>query len=123
MSYISDDWTDERLATWAKELRDDKKLLQAVADLLDSVFSKATVDCIMFGMDKPPTAEYQVVMRFLKKLSDPELPNFFNFTPSKKAIRICGGPGCTFGPTNLGGTGVQHGPTCPNVGVDPENWK
>ena len=30
--------------------------------------------------------------------------------PDPKAIRICAGPGCTFGPG-----GVKHGPSCPEA--------
>lgn len=33
----------------------------------------------------------------------------FNFTPDKKAIVVCPGPGCTFD-----GSGVKHGPECKN---------
>jgi hypothetical protein len=68
VSYISDDVTDDSLLTWAKTLRDDKKLLHAVADLLDSIFSKAAAEYIINGKVKPPHDEYVAVMRFLEKL-------------------------------------------------------
>jgi hypothetical protein len=68
VSYLSDDATDEQLLTWAKTLRDDKKLLYAVADLLDTIFSKAAADFVISGQEKPPVTEYGVVMRYLEKV-------------------------------------------------------
>jgi hypothetical protein len=68
VSYINEDVSDESLAVWAKTLRDDNKLLYAVADLLDSVISKAGAEFIMNGKLKPPFVEYQAVMRFLEQL-------------------------------------------------------
>lgn len=40
------------------------------------------------------------------------MTDFYDFQ-QRKAIRICSGPGCTFGPD-----GVKHGPTCPEAKRD-----
>lgn len=68
MTYINDDYSDEKLIAWAKTLRDDKKFLYAIADLLDSIFSKASADFIVSGKDQPPVNEYGAVMKYLEKL-------------------------------------------------------
>jgi hypothetical protein len=67
-TYISDDATDEQLITWVKTLRDDKKLLYAVSDLLDTIFSKASADFVISGKDQPPVKECGVVMKYLEEL-------------------------------------------------------
>jgi len=68
MAYISKSATDESLVKWAKTLRDDKKFLYAVADMLDTVFSKAGAEFIMNAKAKPPVEEYKAVMKYLQEL-------------------------------------------------------